>query len=291
MTIQFTVGGGLNYNNNSCALILAKEKYPEWFFEDTEITSIFDCFPQLIWNGAVYYENQPLMQKAQMRQRVDFFNRRNISVHFTFTNSLLTREHLTDELGNWALKAFARPLNAVVINNALLEEHIRRNYPQYKIIASTTKVIRDLEQTKQAMTTYDQVVVAPEFNRDINALKQFPADKAVLLVNEPCAAYCPYKTEHYNLLARVNLKQLPPAEAVGFCPPGRRKNQNVLSRTEILFLKNETGITNFKIACRESLSPERAVQAYTGYLIREKHLKNVLDFMRGIIQAEDILAR
>ena len=74
-------------------------------------------------------------------------------VAFTFTNSLLTEEHLHDEASNIVMK-MASDLDmqkSVIINSSLLEEYIRDRYPDFGIILSTTKMLRTASDINEVL--------------------------------------------------------------------------------------------------------------------------------------------
>ena len=56
-------------------------------------------------------------------------------------------------------------MNEVLVNSPLLEEYIRKNYPGYKIILSTTREIKTVEGIeKEALNDYYIIVLDKSFN-------------------------------------------------------------------------------------------------------------------------------
>jgi glycosyltransferase involved in cell wall biosynthesis len=269
----FSLGGDLS-ENYIRAFILAREKYPEWFRLGLEITSVYGSFPGLIWNGGRVVNGQPLSWEAAA-SRVSFFNRRNIGVNFTFTNCLLTAEHIQDKIGNEVLKRFESSLNAVIVNSPLLEEHVRRNYPHYKIISSVTKCIYDKEKLIADTEKYDLVVIPPEFNLDLDFLRILPPDKVELLLNEGCPPYCAERRAHYICTSKICLGQISyedkicsrynPCQKVRIKPPG---GTMVFSLNKAFYVFAKTGIKNFKFNSRGNPDLCRVTQELTKYFVR-----------------------
>ena len=70
------------------------EEYPEKFNEGYKVASVYGTFPGAIWNGgrAVF----GITSKGDMEKIVSTYNKLNVPVRFTWTNSLLTEKHLND---------------------------------------------------------------------------------------------------------------------------------------------------------------------------------------------------
>lgn len=132
-----------------------------------------------------------------------------ISCRLTFTNCLLTSEHLLDSHCNTTLEKFYNSNNGIIVYSDLLEKYIRKNYPLYKIISSTTKCITNKKEAiKELKKDYETVVLDYNFNKDLNFLKTLPnKDKCELLVNAVCIPNCPRRKQHYELISKVALHQ------------------------------------------------------------------------------------
>ena len=77
-----------------------------------------------------------------------------ISSRLTFSNSLLREEHLSDKKCNALCSLFernGRTDNGVIITSDLLLDHIRRNYPGFYFVSSTTKVLTSFEDLKKEL--------------------------------------------------------------------------------------------------------------------------------------------
>ncbi|MDR1452957.1 MAG: hypothetical protein LBJ25_03160, partial [Candidatus Margulisbacteria bacterium] len=102
---------------------------------------------------------------------------------------------MTDKDCNQVLAAFTNPLNGCIVASDLLVKHIRQNYPQYRLILSVAKTTEpqfDEAALLKATGEYDLVVFPARFNREVDFLKHFPAEKIELIADEICPKNCPY---------------------------------------------------------------------------------------------------
>jgi hypothetical protein len=248
--MNITLGGGLGCVVEKVrSIIQIREEHPEWFYDNIKIISIFDCFPGMIWNGGRPVFGGVSLDEAM--ERVNFFNQRGIGVNFTFTNCFLKQEHLEDPLCNQVLKMFENPMNGIIINSALLEAHIRKTCPQYKMISSVTKYIYDKEKLMAETTKYDIVVIPPEYNHDWDFLSSLPAKKVELSYAESCQPYCPNRLKHWQYTSQAIIDNTPSEQANHF--PGKCNNKSKemeLSIVDMINLVLGFGINNFKYASR-----------------------------------------
>lgn len=128
---------------NQILLNMMKD-YPSKFKEGYQIGSVYGTFPGAIWNGgrAVF----GMTSKGEMERVLKFYNVREVPVRFTWTNSLLTEKHLNDTYCNMIMKLADNGLNQVLVNQPVLEEYIRKEYPNFPLISSTTKRLTDTEE-------------------------------------------------------------------------------------------------------------------------------------------------
>ncbi len=143
------------------------------------------------------------------------YEQRRIALYLTFTNTLLTQEHLADPLCN-ALCTFVTnhnptERNAVILASDVLREHIRREYPKLRLISSILKITAErgkgrAEVYRRLAEQYDEVMVHPDdvFNYPLLD-KLEDKEKYILLVNEYCIRNCPIRPLHYESLSRTAL--------------------------------------------------------------------------------------
>lgn len=178
---------------------------PQYFREGVEIASVYGVFPPSLWNGG--RTQGGTCDKSFIRSVIKNFNDRGIPLRFTFTNPMLEKKHLSDDFCNMVLHLADNGMNEVIVLSPLLEDYIRKNYPNYKITSSTCKRITDQEQLyAEIEKDYHIVVIDYDFNHDFETLKKISdKKKCELLVNSFCKPGCPMRKEHY---AAVGIQQI-----------------------------------------------------------------------------------
>lgn len=172
------------------------EQYPQ-YFRDIEIASFYGAFPQSIWNGGRTQEG--LCDKKDVKAVLKAFNDKGIPVRFTFTNPALEKKHLNDKFCNMVMSLANNGLNEVIVVSPILEEYIRKYYPDFKITSSTCKRLDDGEKLAEELEKdYNIVVVDYDLNNKFDILEKLPhKEKCEFLVNSNCRPACPNRKQHY----------------------------------------------------------------------------------------------
>lgn len=191
---------------NQVIMNLMKD-YPDKFRDGYRIGSVYGTFPGAIWNGgrAVF----GLTGKNDIISTLKLYNDRNIPVRFTWTNSLIEEKHTYDTYCNLIMKLADNGLNQVLVNTPVLEEYIRREYPNYKLISSTTKRITGMDDLKKELEKdYYLVVLDYDLNHNEEVLKEIEpyADKVEILVDEVCYPGCTQRAQHYRQQSQMQLE-------------------------------------------------------------------------------------
>ena len=260
---------------NQILLNLMKD-YPSKFREGYKIGSVYGTFPGAIWNGgrAVF----GTAYKGDIDRVIKIYNSRGVPVRFTWTNTLLEDKHNLDTYCNLVMKLADHKKNQVLVNAPSLEEYIRKEYPDFAVISSTTKRLTDPAAIKaEVEKDYYLVVLDYDLNHNEEVLKELEpvADKIEILVNEICAPNCPKRAEHYRA---ESLSQLEFDQATNFkCPHQNAKRGFNESMKRPAFISNEEigsyidrGYVNFKIVGR-GLSPEFLMDSYAYFLAKDEH--------------------
>ncbi len=271
----------VNFYLNQIILNLMKE-YPDKFNDGYKIGSVYGTFPGAIWNGgrAVF----GLSSKEDMKKILSTYEKYDTPVRFTWTNSLLTEEHLNDTYCNQIMKLADNGRNQVLVNTDVLEDYLREKYPNYKFISSTTKRITDLSDfQKELQKDYFMVVLDYDLNHDEDVLKSLEseASRVEILVDEICFPNCPKRKAHY---ADESLMQLNFEKGTTFDCPNRKtvpsfaeckKRPAFISKEEIKSYIDR-GFENFKLVGR-GLPKEMVLESYLYYLVKDEYTEFIKD--------------
>lgn len=178
---------------------------PQYFREGVEIASVFGAFPPSLWNGG--RTQGGTCDKNFIKTVIKNFNERGIPLRFTFTNPVIEKKHLSDNFCNMVMHLADNGMNEVIVVSPLLEDYIRKNFPNYKITSSTCKRIVDQEELyAEVEKDYHIVVIDYDLNHRFDILEKIPdKKKCELLVNSCCNPGCPMRKEHY---AAVGVQQI-----------------------------------------------------------------------------------
>lgn len=273
---------------NLITIDLMKE-YPEKFRENYQIGSVYGTFPGAIWNGgrAVF----GLIPKHDIENTLKLYNEEDIPVRFTWTNSLLTEKHLYDTYCNLIMRLADNGMNQVLVNAPVLEEYIRREYPSFPLISSTTRRITDPAALRAELEKdYRLVVLDYDLNHKetlLDALAPY-AGKLELLVNEVCYPNCPKRTQHYAHQSKMQLEY--DVRATFPCPNNSTPRNFAECMSRPAFISNEQigdyiakGYVNFKIAGR-GMPVDYVKDSYLYFLVREEHREFIREKTDRILQ-------
>ena len=260
---------------NQVIINLMKE-YPEKFRDNYEIGSVYGTFPGAIWNGGRAVIG--VTQKSDMEKIISTYNSFGVPVRFTWTNSLIEEKHLDDTYCNLIMSVADNGKNQVLVNKQILEDYLRKRYPDFKYISSTTKRITSFEELKKEYEKdYELVVLDYDLNHDesvINGLGEY-AGRTEILVDEICFPGCPKRKAHYAEESRMQLSfdKGRPFD----CPNTKvmpsfdecKKRPAFISKDDISDYTDK-GFVNFKLVGR-GLPRQMVMDSYIYYLVRYEH--------------------
>ncbi len=205
MEVKFHVPGFMQHLKLNLTLVDYMKLHPDYFREGVKIGSIYGAFPNMLWNGGRYMQghNDPRV----IKEILNLFNSRGIPCRFTFTNPLITYDHLSDKLCNNILKMADNGMNEVIVFSPLLEDYIRDRYPSFAITSSTCKQIEDYDELCAEMEKdYSLIVLDYNWNNKFDILEKIPRkDKAEILVNACCVPHCKRRADHYQTIGRCQI--------------------------------------------------------------------------------------
>lgn len=234
-------------------------EHREYFYPWCDIASIYGSPSDCIWaggrteNGIAFPKDVfTLMQKYK------------ISARLTFSNSLLEEKHLADKKCNALCSLFEKSEipNGIIIYSDLLLDYLKKNYPSFYFVSSTTKVIKNFDDFISELNRKDFSFAVPDFtlNKEyfkLKTLNQNQKDKVEFLCNECCSPLCKERKDCYENVSRKNLGQDCP-DHICKAPSGNSgykfslamENPTFIGLKEIENFYLPHGFSNFKIEGR-----------------------------------------
>ena len=256
----------------------------EYFYEWCEIATIYGAPRDCLWGGGRVGsgEAKPEEVAALMREF-------DISSRLAFSNSLLKEEHLSDRKCNRLCRLFEKngnSKNGVIIYSDQLLEYIRKKYPGFYFVSSTTKVIMDIKGLEEELMREEFSFVVPDFrlNKSLSALNALSDDlkaKIEFLCNECCSFECHDRKSCYENVSRKCLGEdcgdhvcVSPDAAKGYSFSAAMKNPAFIGTEDILNVYLPAGYSNFKIEGR-SLGSAVVFEMLLYYLTKPEYRLNV----------------
>ena len=133
----------------------------EYFYDWCEIGSVYGAPADCVWGGGRvgFGEHEP-------REVLKLMQEYGVSSRLTFSNSLLCAEHLSDRKCNALCALFGESKelrNGVIIHSDILLEYLKKRYPEFYFVSSTTKVLTDFRQFVHELEREDFSFVVPDF--------------------------------------------------------------------------------------------------------------------------------
>lgn len=201
----FYLPGIVNLHRLNMDLLKLAKETPRILYPDVTIGGIYGCFGGCIWNCGRYIGGQGSFDV--IKQTVAAYEREQLPLRLTFTNPMLTEEHLYDTYANMLLKQCDNGLNEIIVASPILEQYIRDKYPGYRLISSTTKSLLDVDEVNRELgKDYKLVVLDYRLNNEETIKQIAQPDKLEILLNESCSYDCSRRKEHYAFIAKSQLE-------------------------------------------------------------------------------------
>ena len=276
--IKFHIPDFYFLNQLNRTLIDLINESPNLFYDNISIGSIYGTFSNAIWNGGRISTGR-YISRNNILNTIEEFNKRNVPLRYTFTNSQVTDIHFNDEYCNEILKLSNNGFNEIMVNNLALEEYLRKNYPNFKYILSTTAAIRGIDNINKACEKYDMIVIDYNDNRDIELLDKIEnKDKIEILINETCPPNCQFRKYHYDLISQIQINPDLDKDRTGFQCPNDKSDLTNINEEELYGIYSEMGFSNFKIRGRMN-PPKLVTEYYVKYLVKPEYKDNVREML------------
>lgn len=274
--IYWHLPGFCYYRPLNQIMINLMRDHKEKFFDGYQVGSVYGTFPCAIWNGGRTVFG--ITSKRDISLILNMYNSFGVPVRFTWTNSLLEEKHLSDTYCNLIMKLADNGMNQVLVNTPILEDYIKKNYPNFKMISSTTKRIVDVTSLQEELKKdYFLVVLDYDMNHDEEALHAIEpnAGRVEILVNEVCYPHCPKRSEHYRQQSQAQLEY--DANSTFPCPNQSTERKFTECMNKPAFISNEQigsyidrGFVNFKIVGR-GMPMQYVKDSYLYFLVKPEY--------------------
>ncbi len=257
---------------------------PELFYDDVKAECIYGNFPECIMNGGRVMQGKPYTAD-QVNSVFDAIEDAGMAIRLTFTNMLIRQEHYEDQYSNMILKAAEGRNAQVIVYSDDLGNYISTRY-HLKLILSTSRALKDVEELNQKLEHYDMVVLNYNHNQDDSFLKQVTdPSRLEVMVNELCKPNCPDRQKHYESDSLFQLEH----KLSSFRCSGEReglgyttrmgKYKHILSNDDIRRLNKSYGISHFKLTGR-GCPEDHYLETYLYYLVKPEYHNVVVKIIK-----------
>lgn len=278
--IYYHLPGLFEFYNLYSEFLPLFRKHREYFYDWCEIGSIYGAPADCLWGGGRvgFGEESPLKVAELMKEY-------GISSRLTFSNSLITKEHLSDRRCNELCRIFEQNSyanNGIIIYSDLLLDYIKESYPDFYFVSSTTKVITYFAEFTDELNRVEFRYVVPDFrlNKEIAKLTDLPSElksKVEFLCNECCWYGCYDRKNCYENVSRKSLGEecedhicVSPDAGRGYRFSDAMKNPGFIGIDDILNVYAPAGFSNFKIEGR-SLGSAVILEFLLYYMTRPEY--------------------
>ncbi len=260
MKAYYHLPGLFEFYDLYAAFLPLYRQHRDYFYDWCEIGSIYGAPADCLWGGGrVGFGEEPAGKVAELLKEY------GISARLTFSNSLLRPEHLNDKKCNALCALFEKNgdvKNGIILHSDTLLDYIRREYPGFYLVSSTTKVLTDFADLEKELGREEFSYVVPDFRLnkafgDLEKLPQEMKDKVEFLCNECCYIGCYDRKNCYENVSRKSLGEncedhvcVSPNAKSGYKFSLAMENPAFIGIDNILNVYMPMGFSNFKIEGR-----------------------------------------
>ena len=284
LTAHYHLPGLFEFYELYRAFLPVYREHREYFYSWCDIGSVYGSPADCLWGGGRvgFGDNDPSEVHALMQEY-------GISSRLTLSNSLIRSEHLKDRKCNSLCGEFNTDQgvqNGVIIHSDLLLDYLKKNFPGFYFVSSTTKVITDFDEFVRETDRDDFLFAVPDFrlNRCFDRLSKMNVkekNKVEFLCNECCWFDCADRKICYENVSRKNLGEncpdhicTSPEAGDGYMFSKAMKNPGFISVDDIRNIYMPMGFSNFKIEGR-GLGSALILEFILYYMTKPEYQLNV----------------
>ena len=265
-------------------------EHREYFYDWCDIGSIYGAPSDCIWGGGrIEIGGQNPEEVLKLTEEY------GISARLTFSNSLLTLEHLSDNKCNEFCRLFEQMSNkenenkiqnGVIVYSDLLVNYLKKNYPSLYLISSTTKVLTNFDDLINEINRAEFKYVVPDFRLNkiyerLRTMTEKQKNKVEFLCNECCYYGCADRKACYETVSRQNLLEncpdhvcTAPGAEEGYVFSKAMTNPGFIGIDDIQEIYLPMGFSNFKIEGR-GLGSALVLEFLLYYMTKPEYQLNV----------------
>lgn len=284
LTAHYHLPGLFEFYELYRAFLPVYREHREYFYSWCDIGSVYGSPADCLWGGGRvgFGDNDPSEVHALMQEY-------GISSRLTLSNSLIRSEHLKDRKCNSLCGVFNTDQgvqNGVIIHSDLLLDYLKKNFPGFYFVSSTTKVITDFDEFVRETDRDDFLFAVADFrlNRCFDRLSKMNVkekNKVEFLCNECCWFDCADRKICYENVSRKNLGEncpdhicTSPEAGDGYMFSKAMKNPGFISVDDIRNIYMPMGFSNFKIEGR-GLGSALILEFILYYMTKPEYQLNV----------------
>ncbi|WP_295211885.1 hypothetical protein [Ruminococcus sp.] len=262
-------------------------EHRDYFYDWCDIGSIYGAPADCLWGGG-----RVGFGEYGAEQVLALMDEYGISPRLTFSNSLLTAEHLSDKRCNALCELFSQSntQSGVIVHSDLLLDYLKKRYPKLYYVSSTTKVLTDFSQFLAELEREDLRYVVPDFRLNkvfdrLEKLAQYQKDKVEFLCNECCYIGCTERKVCYENVSRKNLGEncpdhicTAPNAAEGYRFSKAMESPAFIGIDDITNTYLPMGFANFKIEGR-GLGSALILEFLLYYMTKPRHQLKVREMI------------
>lgn len=192
-------------NKLNITLLELMKNRPECVRDNIEVYGFYGNFPNCIWNGGRIITG-PQCDKKQMNSIFNIYNNYfHMPLRLTFTNPVIDDvKYCYDTYANLIAECGHNGMNEILVVSPILEEYLRKNYPNYKYCRS----IIAAENMPYNLDNYHMSVLNRNWvnTSKIDTIPEEQRKKIEIICNDACVDNCPRTYEHYRAMGRATLR-------------------------------------------------------------------------------------
>jgi hypothetical protein len=149
------------------------------------------------------YGGRPFIPEHSLTdQHLVTLEKKGIGLSLNLTNHFFDENSYAESLP--LLGKHHKKGNSVICTNDQLTRRIKRDFPDYKLIASIIKNLNTLQKIDKALQLYDLAVIPMDKNDDDQFLQAISAkDRIVIFGNAVCAYTCPQRSCYLAISQKI----------------------------------------------------------------------------------------